>query len=248
MSQKISASATAWNEETSRRFIDYGRYFVPQRERQIQMIGDLLACGERECQIVELCCGEGLLAEALLERFPQARLLGLDGSPEMLEHAQKRLKRFGERFRWRTFDLATVDWRKLDTPVDAVVSSLGIHHLDGEEKRVLFRDVYRMMGKGGVFVIADVVELGEPGRTLAAKIWDDEVRARALALDGNTEAFDLFERERWNMYRYPDPDDIDKPSRLGEQLTWLEEAGFTDVDVFWMLAGHAIFGGRKLVR
>jgi hypothetical protein len=47
------------------------------------------------------------------------------------------------------------------------------------------------------------------------------------------------------MYRYFDPDDIDKPSRLLDQLKWLEQAGFADVDVYWMLAGHAIFGGRK---
>ncbi len=48
------------------------------------------------------------------------------------------------------------------------------------------------------------------------------------------------------MYRYPDVDDIDKPSRLLDQLKWLEQAGFADVDVFWMQAGHALFGGRKL--
>jgi hypothetical protein len=46
------------------------------------------------------------------------------------------------------------------------------------------------------------------------------------------------------MYRYFDPDDIDRPSRLFDQLKWLERAGFVDVDVYWMQAGHAIFGGR----
>ena len=47
------------------------------------------------------------------------------------------------------------------------------------------------------------------------------------------------------MYRYFDPEDIDHPSRLFDQLKWLEQAGFADVDVYWMLAGHALFGGRK---
>jgi hypothetical protein len=32
---------------------------------------------------------------------------------------------------------------------------------------------------------------------------------------------------------------------LLDQLKWLEGAGFVDVDVYWMRAGHAIFGGRK---
>ena len=42
-----------------------------------------------------------------------------------------------------------------------------------------------------------------------------------------------------------DPEDIDKPSPLLTQLKWLEQAGFKAVDVFWMQAGHAIFGGWK---
>ena len=45
------------------------------------------------------------------------------------------------------------------------------------------------------------------------------------------------------MYRYYDPGDIDKPSRLLDQLTWLAQAGFAQVAVVWMRAGHAIFGG-----
>ena len=47
------------------------------------------------------------------------------------------------------------------------------------------------------------------------------------------------------MYSALDADPIDKPSTLLEQLRWLEAAGFAAVDVFWMEAGHAIFGGVK---
>ncbi len=46
--------------------------------------------------------------------------------------------------------------------------------------------------------------------------------------------------------RYLDPDDIDKPSRLFDQLNWLEQAGFSDIDVHFMQAGHALFSGWKV--
>jgi len=36
--------------------------------------------------------------------------------------------------------------------------------------------------------------------------------------------------------------DFDKPSRLFEQFQWLAEAGFSQVDCFWLKAGHAIDG------
>jgi hypothetical protein len=31
-----------WREEDSQTFIDYGRYFIPDREKLIQLFGDLI--------------------------------------------------------------------------------------------------------------------------------------------------------------------------------------------------------------
>jgi hypothetical protein len=32
---------------------------------------------------------------------------------------------------------------------------------------------------------------------------------------------------------------------VAEHLSWLEEAGFRGVDVYWAVAGHAILSGTK---
>ena len=101
-----------------------------------------------------------------------------------------------------------------------------------------------MLGRGGVLIIADVIQpASEVGNQQAADAWDAAVKQRALDLDGNEAAYEYFRREGWNMFRYSDP--IDKPSTILEQLKWLDEAGFEGVDLFWMAAGHAIFGGQK---
>jgi tRNA (cmo5U34)-methyltransferase len=235
-----------WSEETSRIFIDYGRYIVPERDRQMQIIATLLSRLDGLSVVLELCCGEGLLAELLLDRYPAFTIQGRDGSVEMLKRAGERLTRFGNRFQGSLFDLASTDWRKPVFGIHAVVSSLAIHHLTGPQKQELFLDVYRMLGDGGVFVIADIVEpADEAGKRLAAETWDEVVRRQSLEIDGNTDAFDFFVREGWNTFRYLDPEDIDKPSPLFDQLKWLEQAGFVDVDAHWMLAGHAVFSGRK---
>jgi tRNA (cmo5U34)-methyltransferase len=127
-----------------------------------------------------------------------------------------------------------------------VVTSLALHHLDGPGKLALFGDVHHLLAPRGAFIIADIVEPTHPlGWRLAAREWDAAVQERSLKLDGNLHAFEYFDREHWNMYRYFDPQDIDKPSPLFHQLQWLEQVGFAGVDVFWMCAGHAIFGGWK---
>lgn len=244
MSEPESNLWANWDEQSSKLFIDYGRYFVPERELQIRIICDLIPPREGEFHILELCCGEGLLAAALLERFPTCIVHGFDGSTEMLQHSGRRLTQYGERFRPQHFDLHSHEWRAVTWPVQAIVSSLAVHHLDADEKQQLYADAYEMLDAGGALLIADLVQpASEAGALVAARLWDETVRQRALELDGNTDAFDFFRREHWNYYEFPDA--FDKPSPLFHHFKWLEQSGFTEIDAYWMKAGHAIYGGRK---
>jgi tRNA (cmo5U34)-methyltransferase len=243
---KNDSPQNQWDEETSKTYLDYGRYFVPEREGQMRIMVNLLRGIPQPCLILELCCGEGLLAELLLDELPGSTYRGLDGSALMLERAEHRLARFGDRVRLNSFNLADQSWRKLEQLVQGVVSSLAIHHLDGEGKQELFKDVYAMLAPGGAFIVADMIEPATSvGRNVAAETWDVVVRERSQELDGNTKGLDFFLREGWNTFRYLDPDDIDHPSPLFNQLKWLEEAGFKDIDVHFMQAGHALFSGWK---
>ena len=119
-----SGAPAGWNEEDSRGFIDLGRFFVPEREEQIATVLDLIP-DPGDGLLVDLCCGEGLLSRALLERFPKARVLALDRSPAMIEHVMAALCPFGRRFQAGIFDLADLSWRNdFGGPVHAFVSSL----------------------------------------------------------------------------------------------------------------------------
>jgi len=238
--------AGTWREEDSRDFLDYGRYFVPERERQIGIIDELIPTPPDDALLVELCPGEGLLSRALLERFPACRMLALDGSTEMRARTRETCAAQADRLTVAAFDLAARDWRAFVEPPHAIVSSLAIHHLDGAGKRALFRDLAAALAPGGVLVIADIVRSPDArGLAAAAQQWDEAVCARALALDGDLRAFAEFQRLGWNYFRDPDGDPIDKPSSLAEQLTWMAEAGLSGVDCHWLLAGHAIFSGQK---
>ena len=235
-----------WKEEDSQDFIDYGKYFVPDRETQIDCICGLISRPSEPAHILDLCCGEGLLTRGLLDRFPECQVHGLDGSPKMIERIKTTLAGYGKRFEAIRFDLSSRDWRRFPWRVHAVVSSIAIHHLDDTEKQTLFKDIVSLLAPGGSFIIADVIRpVTELGKSFAAKGWDGAVRQNSLNLDGHLRAFDRFREIRWNIYSDPEPNPIDKPSSLFDQLKWLDEAGFTDIDVYWMKAGHAIFGGRK---
>ena len=63
---------------------------------------DLLApsLGGPGSLVIDCTLGLGGHAEALLERLPQTRLVGIDRDPQALEHSRRRLARFGERVRF----------------------------------------------------------------------------------------------------------------------------------------------------
>lgn len=226
-------------------FINYTRYFIPDRDSQIRTLCSLIPDPGEPFQVLELACGAGDLAGALLERYPNCTVRGLDGSHEMLRTTRQHLAAFGSRFEPGKFDLFARDWRTGTAQYRAAVSSLAIHHLDDSGKAGLFRDVYAMLQPGGAFLVANIIRpASELGMAHAADAYDEAVRRQSLEADGSLELFHRYEKEEWNNFRYPD-DPMDKPSTLLDQLKWLEQAGFQKVDVFWLRAGHAIFGGTK---
>jgi len=238
------SQSTGWDEKTSQDFLDYGKVFVPYRDLQLQVLSGLIPAYPSPFRILELCCGDGLLGSSYLERHGHAVWMGLDGSPVMLERAEQRMARFGERARLHPFDLQQTGWRQGNPPYHAVVSSMAIHHLEGEEKRQLYIDLFSMLAPGGILGIADIIQpVGEAAVELAARQWDEAVWLKALELEEGLRLSEIFFREGWNIFRFPDP--MDKPSPLLSQLKWLEEAGFWEVNIYWLNAGHAVFGVRK---
>lgn len=241
-----AARETGWQEDNSATFIDYGRAFTPDRERQHEIICDLIASVEPCREVVELCCGNGDLARLLLDRLAEVRLRALDGSATMLAATRATCAHHGDRLDVQSFDLATRDWRGLEPAPDAICSSLAVHHLSGDEKRQLFEDLHAALRPGGLFVLADLMlPAGKAGWRIAAEDWARAVAARSQSIHGDDRALRRFEELRWNYYLWPKDNVIDQPSSVAEHIAWLAAAGFAAVDVHWMLAGHAILSARR---
>jgi len=100
--------------------------------------------------ILELGIGTGETAKRVLAAHPDARLVAIDSSAEMLERARSVVPRADLR-------LAQLEDPLPEGPFDLVVSALAVHHLDGPGKQDLFRRIAAVLGPGGTFVLADVV-------------------------------------------------------------------------------------------
>lgn len=236
-----------WSEANSAQFLGFARVVTPARDEQLRLLADLVpAQPDEPCRIAELGCGGGDLAAALLERFPRASYLGLDGSPTMLRAAAERLAPFAERVSLRPFRLEEIEtWRReLGSPVRCVVSSLVVHHLADAQKRLLYQALSECLEPNGALLLIDLVlPTSSRARAALGTQWDAIVQEQSQALTGSLAAYNRFREIRWNFYAHPDP--IDQPASLFQQLRWLEATGFRDVDCFWQRAGHALFGGYR---
>lgn len=123
---------------------------VPLYERlQEESIAAIPFAPER---VLELGIGTGETTRRLLERHPDAQILGLDSTPGMV---------FKARQLPIEVQLARMEDPLPDGPWDLVISVLAVHHLTDEQKQDLFR---RIRETSRAMVIGDVVAVPEAER------------------------------------------------------------------------------------
>lgn len=96
-------------------------------------------------RVLDLGIGPGETSRRLLETYPDARITGLDSSPEMIFQARE----LGIETR-----LARMEDPLPDGPWDLVIAVLSVHHLDAAGKRDLLR---RVREESRSVVIGDIV-------------------------------------------------------------------------------------------
>jgi ubiquinone/menaquinone biosynthesis C-methylase UbiE len=107
-----------------------------------------------DADVLELGAGGGAEAEELTERFPGWRLRVTDFDQEMVEHARRRLSRFGGRIGVERADATSLHYP--DASFDVVIAMLVWHHVGVWREATL--EARRVLRSGGRLVLADVLD------------------------------------------------------------------------------------------
>jgi len=152
----------------------------------LQEVVELLA-PERGGFYVDATVGAGGHAEAILERGPTARLLGLDRDAEALDAARRRLARFGDRVVLVEANFGDLDEALTGHPApDGVLADLGVSSMQLDEARRGFsfrRDgpLDMRMGRHGR-TAADIVATASVNElTRIFREWGEERMAAKIA-------------------------------------------------------------------
>lgn len=119
--------------------------------------------------ILDLGIGSGLTAQRVLEALPEAKLLGIDASTEMLAAAEAGLD--PERTELRQ---GRIEDSLPPGSFDLVMSTLAVHHLDGPGKADLFTRIASVLRPGGRFVLGDLVVPADPEDVITPIDWIDD--------------------------------------------------------------------------
>jgi trans-aconitate 2-methyltransferase len=169
--------------------------------------------------IYDLGCGHGRLTRLMAERWPAARVHGLDNSKEMLAKAAAD----GPDLRWIEADLH--QWQP-ERPPELLYSNAALQWLDGHE--VLFPRLIGLLPPGGCLAVQMPLSWGMPshrlmretladggpgGRSLGtvelrrgvARKWVEDADVYYDWLVGRAKTLDIWETEYLQVLEGPDP-------------------------------------------
>jgi tRNA (cmo5U34)-methyltransferase len=186
--------------------------------------------GDTPIHVLDLGAGTGLFSQHVLQRYPNATFVLTDVAAKMLQVAEQRFADQADRF-----EFVVEDYRNLQSigDFDLVISSLSIHHLNDEKKRQLCQRVYTALREGGIFVNVDQIK-GETEylQNLYWDLWLQHVRAVDAPEEQIRESI-----KRRTTY--------DQDAFLVDQIQWLREAGFANVDCVYRHTFVGVFLAMK---
>jgi tRNA (cmo5U34)-methyltransferase len=223
------AVVAAWSADAARR--ERGRT-VP-----LEFLAGLLPFGEQDAfTFLDLGAGTGAASRTILARYPRSTALLADFSAAMMSAGERELRPFTGRYRYVEFDMSSGPWpAAIPAALNAVVTSMSVHHLPDERKQGLFREIFGHLVPGGWFLNFDPVRAEDAAVEAAwlrvADARDPEAAARRRHRTPQEQA-------RWdNHVRYLIPLDM--------QLGFLRSAGFAGIDVYWKNLENVIYGGCR---
>jgi tRNA (cmo5U34)-methyltransferase len=236
----ITPGAHWQHEELAASYAERRRILIPLLQLQEDVVARVFSRGGHPVKrFLDVGAGAGAMSELMLDADPEAVGVLVDFSQPMLARAAANLAAYAGRWQAVTGDLNGPGWLAA-LPAGrfvAVVSGLAIHHLPPQRKPALFAEILELLEPGGMFVNMDYVAIDGPLRGL----FDEEMLANAVRAEresGGTRHEHEVDLE----------DDDDRPDTVEDQLRWLRDAGFEQVEVHFKWAEAAIYGGMRPVK
>lgn len=239
MEHPTDANAAIWQSaEAVQSWAAQAQAQERQRAGHRHFLAALLPFAEQEeFTFCDLGAGTGAAAQAIMRRYPRSTAILADFSAEMMRAGEEPMRPFAGRYRYVEFDMSGgAGWpAAIPAALDAVVTSLSVHHLPDERKQGLFAEIFGRLVPGGWFFNYDPVTAPDPVVEATWQRVNDRIDPEATARH----------RHRTPVEQARCDNHVRHMITLGQQLDYLRSAGFEGIDVYWKQLEHVIYGGRR---
>lgn len=241
----MSETQSKWQtDELAATFLQDVRGAIPAAGLQLEVMGKIIGTWRPDpVGILDIGCGDGVIGRFLLDLFPKAHVVFADFSDPMLDAAGEHLKNSlrSTIVKANFSSPGWVDEVSGHIPIEVVVSGFAIHHQPDQRKQELYREVFDLLGPGGVFLNLEHVASPTPDvQSLFDSFFVDHLYRFHHTRDPQKTREEVAEA----YYNRPDKSENILAS-VETQCRWLRQIGFSDVDCFFKVFELAIFGGRK---
>ncbi|MGB7537692.1 MAG: class I SAM-dependent methyltransferase, partial [Anaerolineales bacterium] len=223
----------------SREYRETADQIIPERQTLLRIAASFYCHNIRDGRrkrILDLGCGDGILAQILSRQDDEAHIVLADGSAEMLASARQRLSGMqNAEFLQATFE-EVLSGAFRPAPFEFIGSAFAIHHLEMPDKARLFRSVHGLLTPGGCFLLIDAAESERYAEWYYA-LWKEWILAHEEFTKPAESAADVPAHARAKPENHYDS--------LQGQLDALKSAGFIDVECHYQYGMFAVFGGMK---
>lgn len=180
-------------------------------------------------KVLDLGAGTGLFAYLVAQHYPNSSFTLCDISPRMLDEAQSRFDGSGVTVEYLEQDYVA---EPVNGKFDLIISALSIHHLTDQEKQQLFINLYSNLNSDGLFINADqALGATQTIEQTYRDVWLKQVREKGVSEAALSAALERMKQ--------------DKMSTLSQQLSWLEQAKFAEVNCWYQNYSFVVYSGRK---
>lgn len=259
MTQHNATTSSSLTREQARAWLDrWDRQqttYISEREARFDVIIDVVAqaSGRPDPLVVDLGVGPGSLAVRLLDRLPQARVVGVDADPLLLGLAAAAYPEY--ELRYVQADLRSGEWfeaLRLERAPDAFVSTTALHWMNRGPLFRLLQTCAQTIAPGGVFANGDHLAEGDSAPRL-----NDLHKAIAAARAGRLGTSDGEDWTAWWQEVEAAPELSELVTRRAGGFdhtvtdrptvhTWIEDlrsAGFAEAGQVWQYGDDRVVVG-----
>ncbi len=218
-------------EKEAKEFDEIIIKLIPYYEQMVDSLVSSIPFNDNDqIRVIDLGCGTGTIAKKISDRYKNSTIVCLDIAANMIEMAQLKLAGHPKT------EFINADFSKIDftEKFDVVVSSLALHHLETDkQKKDFYRRIFDNLKINGIFVNADVV-LG------SSDYWQDLNMQKWIEYMNKSVSMEEIHTNWIPKYKSED-----RPAILINQIQWLKEIGFKNVDVIWKYFNFSVYGAIK---